>query len=183
MPAKLPPPEGTHFLQEEHEQAWAGEMKGLLVRIERSVREAATKGKGSLSPRESDEHERIYRRLVRAGTKANPVRTKRRGKRGPPKQTKGRNLVDRLERDREWVLRFMHDFRVPLDNNQAERDLRMVKVKQKISGCFRTERGAQTFYRLWSYISTVRKQGENVLWWRWREYSRESRSSPPYQAE
>jgi hypothetical protein len=153
------------FLEEEHKQRWAGEMKKLLLRIERSVGEAQAKDPWarSLSSEELKEHERSYRRLIKSGLQANPPPAERRGKRGPPKQSKGRNLVERLGKDREWVLRFMHDFRLPFDNNQAERDVRMIKVKQKISGSFRTERGAERFCRIRSYISTVRKQGGNVL--------------------
>jgi transposase len=150
------------FVDEEHEQEWAGKMKGLLLEIEEAVREEAASGGTHLAPERLERFERRYQELLKAGLEANPP-PERTGKRGRPKQTKGKNLVDRLSNHRREVLRFMHDFRVPFDNNQAERDLRMVKVRQKISGCFRTRRGAEMFCRIRGYISTVRKQGENVL--------------------
>lgn len=151
------------FVEEEHEQEWAGEMKGLLLEIEESVREEAARGGGRHLPLErTQKFEARYQQLLEAGLEANPS-PERTGKRGRPKQSKGKNLVERLDKYQEAVLRFMHDFRVPFDNNQAERDLRMVKVRQKVSGCFRTEEGAGAFLRIRGYISTVRKQGEDVL--------------------
>ena len=74
-----------------------------------------------------------------------------------------RKLANRLSAKREHILLFMTDFRVPFDNNQAEHDLRMLKVKQKVSGCFRTEKGAEEFCRMRSYISTMKKQGHSVM--------------------
>jgi transposase len=150
------------FVEEEHEQEWAGQMKGLLSEIEEAVRKEAACGRTYLAPEKMGDFKVRYRRLLEAGLSANPS-PERTGKRGRPKQSKGKNLVDRLDKHREWVLRFMHDFRVPFDNNQAERDLRMVKVRQKVSGCFRTKEGAAAFCRIRGYISTVKKQGENVL--------------------
>jgi len=150
------------FLEEEHEQRWAGRMKALLWEIEQAVRQERAVGATELAPERIEKFERRYGRLLKTGLGANPP-PKRTGKRGRPRQSKAKNLLDRLDKHRDEVLMFMHDFRVPFDNNQAERDIRMVKVRQKISGCFRTMDGAKMFCRIRGYISTVRKQGENVL--------------------
>jgi transposase len=150
------------FVEEEHHQRWAARMKGLLWEIEESVGKEIARGGRSLAPETVEGFQGRYERLLAAGFRANPP-PKRTGNRGRARQTKGKNLLDRLDKHRSEVLRFMHDFSVPFDNNQAERDLRMVKVRQKVSGCFRTMEGAAMFCRVRGYISTVRKQGENVL--------------------
>jgi transposase len=97
------------------------------------------------------------------GLSANPAAPAVPGQRGRSKQSKARNLLLRLQQREAEVLRFMTDLRVPFDHNRAERDLRLMKVQQKISGCFRAVAGAEAFCRLRSYVSTVRKHGINVL--------------------
>ncbi len=151
------------FIEEQDEQVWAGEMKGLLVEIKQRVEQVA--GMQRLDEPTVQEFEQRYQQVLDEGLEANPkpVPTAEPVKRGRKKQSKAKNLVDRLSTYREQVLAFMYDFRVPFDNNLAERDLRMMKVKQKISGCFRCAEGATSFCRIRSYISTSRKQGKHVL--------------------
>ena len=139
-------------------------MKWLLVQVKGAVDTARDRGQAALPPGSLSDFERRYRQLVDEGLKANPPNPPpQRPRRGRVKQSKAYNLLMRLRDYEGDVLRFMHDFRVPFDNNQAERDLRMAKVRQKVSGCFRSLDGAVAFCRIRGYISTLRKQHMHVL--------------------
>ena len=151
------------FVEEQLGQEWAADMKELLREIKRTVGEARAAGQTRLSAQVEQGFETRYTRLLATGFAANPPPDRPPGTRGRPKRGKVLSLLDRLSNHRDAALRFMRDFAVPFDNNQAERDLRMMKVKQKISGCFRTPSGADTFCRIRSYVSTVRKQAGQVL--------------------
>lgn len=149
-------------LEERQDQPWATQMKALLQAIKAAVDRAKTKGKPRLSSWRIAVFEARYDKLLKAGyhQNAEPVPT---GKRGRPKQGTARSLLLRLSRHKEQVLAFMYDFSVPFDNNLAERDLRMMKLKQKVSGGFRSQEGAEAFCRIRGYLSTMRKQGHNML--------------------
>ncbi len=155
------------FIEERYEQDWAGKMAGLLLAIKQGVQETKDAGLVVLSASQRAAYRARYSAILLEGFAANPPTgpppdgKKRRGRK---KQSKAKNLLDRLEREREAVLLFMENFRVPFDNNQAERDIRMMKVQQKISGCFRSGVGASYFCRIRGYLSTMRKQGHRMLY-------------------
>jgi transposase len=151
------------FVMDQYEQEWAQEMAKLLLDIKAEV-EAASLSQASLSPERIAHFEQRYDELIDQGLAANPPPdTPPPKKQGRKKQSPPKNLLDRLDNRKSEVLAFMYDFRVPFDNNLAERDVRMVKVKQKISGAFRTRTGAEMFCAIRSYISTIRKHELNVI--------------------
>jgi transposase len=149
-------------MEEQHQQPWAKQMRELLCEIKEAVELAKVRGHRRLHPLQECQFEARYRAILKAGYAANPP-PEPTGKQGRPKQGPMRSLLLRLDEAHKEVLAFMYDFEVPFDNNLAERDLRMMKVKQKVSGCFRSEGGAKAFCRIRGYISTLRKQGEQVL--------------------
>jgi transposase len=104
-----------------------------------------------------------YDRILASGRAANPLPPRPPGRRRRRRRSPAACLLERPEVHRGEVLRFLDDLRVPFDNNQAERDLRMVKLQQKISGCWRTLAGAQAFLTVRSYVSTARKHGVDPL--------------------
>jgi transposase len=145
------------------DQAWAAEMLDLMLEIKLSVDRATEQGLTNLSGEQLAQFQNDYDQVVAAGLSINPAAEKVPGKRGRTKQSFAKNMLDRLRDHPEKVLAFMYDFKVPFDNNQAERDIRMTKVQQKISGGFRTQDGADNFGHIRSYISTARKNGQPVL--------------------
>jgi transposase len=149
-------------LTESLNQKWPSQIKELLLSIKKRVEQSAAR-QNSLDEPTLRLFENEYDKWVRQGLHLNPIRDKKNRKRGRPKQTKATNLLIRLNEHRSSILAFMYDCRIPFTNNLAERDLRMVKVKQKISGTFRSREGAAFFCRIRGFISTVKKNNLNVL--------------------
>jgi len=142
------------------DQGWAGEMIALLLDAKDSVERATEAGSDHLDPSTLHSIRVRYATVVAKGWAANPA--PEHGKRHGVRRTAA-NLLKRLDTQRDDVLRFASDFRASFSNNQAERDVRMVKVQQKVSGSWRTPAGAKDYCTIYSYVSTMRKQGQGVL--------------------
>ena len=154
------------FLQERYPQKWIEPLITLLLKIKKKVEMAQRKHQTELRERQQTIYFAQYEKLIHQGLRANPppnATSRKPGQRGRLKQSPARNLLLRLKEHKAAVLAFMTDFKVPFDNNQSERDLRMMKVKQKVSGCFRSEDGAGIFCHIRGYLSTARKNGQMAL--------------------
>ena len=141
------------YIEETTEERWAKKLREFLLEINALVKE---KG-GALDLKQQKVVIQRYRKIIDKGNSECPQPEKIRGKRGPPKRTKSRNLLDRFRNYESEVLGFMTDVDLPFTNNQGENDLRMVKVKLKVSGCFRSMLGAQIYARVRSFINTCKK--------------------------
>ena len=160
----------AHLLREllgvsDDKQQWTQKMDDLLLEIKKCVDETRDQS-NCLGVKQIRHFEVMYNDITKMGLEENPpplVVNAQPKKRGRKKQMKIKNLLDRFIEYKGDILRFMHDFEVPFDNNQAERDVRMTKVQQKISGTFRSTQGADYFCRIRGYISTAKKNMISVI--------------------
>ena len=150
---------------------WSGGLIKLLLEIKEEVERARQTGQRQLS-QESEQsfiarYEKLVEQAIKMNSEVDSTREKEASEQEQSVKAKPRDptagLLRRLDERREEVLRFMTDLEVLFDNNATERDLRMVKLQQKVGGCFRTPEGAETFCRIRSYLSTARKQGHSLL--------------------
>jgi len=152
----------THAI-ETTDANWAKEMKRFLQISHKIIKRAKKRGQMELKEEQIQKLEQKYENIIQLGHAFFPKIEKVPKKRAQTKKPKSQNLLLRLDKYKTETLRFITNFQVPFDNNMAERDLRMIKVKQKISGTFMSRAGGQFFARIKGYISTVKKNGRNVM--------------------
>ncbi len=151
------------FVHEQFKQEWAKNVIDLLIVIKNHKEALLFTYQNSFSYMQNKKYEIQYDKLIKIGIEANPSPEQSKNKRGRKKKGVALNLAERFRDYKTSILAFMYDFDLPFDNNQGERDLRMTKVQQKISGCFRSLDGVKYFCRIRSYISTAKKQGLNIM--------------------
>ena len=145
------------------EQTWAPEFRDLLLAMKKVRDKSLAKGKDEVSYYHLHKFDKKYDEIIKTAYAENPLPEETTKKRGRKKKSKVLNLISRLENYKASVCLFINSLCVPFDNNQAERDLRMIKVKTKVSGCFRSKEGAQEYLTIMSYIGTAHKHGINAF--------------------
>jgi transposase len=152
------------YHEEQYSQIWCKDMREHLLNIHKVIEECKASGQHALCPEQLESFELKYSQILNAGIKELPeIAPNPNAKRGRKKNHPTKNLWGRLSDYKSETLMFMSDFRVPFTNNQGEQDIRMIKVKQKVSGCFRSQTGAKVFCRIRGYVSTARKHGRNIF--------------------
>ena len=149
-------------ITELQKQDWAVQMKNLLLDIKKAV-DTNYNTSNALSLEKIELFEERYDEILKIGFEEDYIKNSEFYSKNSRKKSVSLNLLNRLSGYKEQILAFMYDFDIPFDNNLAERDLRMAKVKQKISGTFRSDKGAEAFTRIRGYVSSVRKNKLNAL--------------------
>lgn len=141
-------------------QKWAVEFIKLLIDMKETKEKAIGRGEEKLSEEKLYEFDLKYDRIIELGYTENPISEERKEKtRGRKKKGKTLALIERLDKHKVSVCLFIHNFDVPFDNNLAERDIRMIKTKTKVSGCFRSLLGAENYLKIMSYVGSAKKHG------------------------
>ena len=155
-------------MHEEMNKEWAGRIKNLLQKANLS------KNEGKITSHFQTRTTNQIRDIVCQALKSEPKEIPKTGKRGRKPKGKAICLLEAFRDRMDEILLFLYRDEVPFDNNLAERDIRMMKLKQKISGCFRSKKGIESFCRIRSYISTIKKQNGNV----WQALTAAMRGNP-----